>query len=322
MAVPETVTKLGHTIEAFPTRTLGKKGARLRIQGHSICTERTGFHVFDWNIQLDAGLSSYRTVGHCFVTHAHPDHSFNLPMAVHWQNPPCVAYVPAEAASLLRRHCDIVPCLAHGRFDPPPPGDPALVEDPSATLPAAVRDQWKYEIRGMVPGETVEITPTKGTDLQVRAYKCFHNKCPTLGYAFSTRRMKLLPEYAGLPGNELARLQKQKIPVQQAVWAPQLAYLCDTTTEVLEAHPELLEYPIIMIECTFVTGEHSKEARQRGHVDWESLRPFVERTPDVLWVLFHFSRRHTEDDIRTALARFPNVLPWLDTEDVIMPTAK
>lgn len=58
------------------------------------------------------------------------------------------------------------------------------------------------------------------------------------------------PEFAGLPGKEIARLRLSGTPVTETVVTPVLAFVCDTSIEVLERAPAIISYPVVIIECS------------------------------------------------------------------------
>jgi hypothetical protein len=176
----------------------------------------------------------------------------------------------------------------------------------------------------MTPGTRVPLDCTNAkSSVFVTAVKCFHS-VTTVGYILSEERLKLKSEYVGIAGNQIAKLRQQGVEVSKRVSVARLAFLCDSTVEVLE-HPEqreqIFECPVVMIECTYLEPERNDEASKRGHIGWHQLRPHVEAHPDTLFVLFHFSLRYTDQFIvdffntaSSANTRPPNVLLWLDSE--------
>jgi hypothetical protein len=59
-----------------------------------------------------------------------------------------------------------------------------------------------------------------------------------------------------LIGKEIAELRKNGTVIYQDVAVPCFAFLGDTTCEVLEKNPILFDYPVIIIECTFLLDDH------------------------------------------------------------------
>jgi len=156
----------------------------------------------------------------------------------------------------------------------------------------------------------------------VQVVKCFHT-VSTVGYVLLEKRAKLNPSYSSLSGIELKNLRSEGVDVTVTVEIPLLAYLCDSTIQVLEEDQAALIFscPVVMIECTYLEPDKSDEARKRGHICWSHLAPHVESHPDIVFILFHFSQRYTDQEIRVFFktaardgkTRPSNVVLWLDT---------
>ena len=90
---------------------------------------------------------------------------------------------------------------------------------------------------------------------------------------------------------------------------PRIAFLCDTTPKVFQLHPELLDFSVIIVECTFVGDETYELAHTSKHTHWNDLKPIVEQNHDVLFILTHFSMRYPS--IPDLIPNHPdNVILW------------
>lgn len=158
---------------------------------------------------------------------------------------------------------------------------------------------------------------------------------------------------AGLLGRRIGEMLKAGKLCDVRTSLPRLAYLCDTTVQVfghckgcrsgsvcefaadytlscgplhqLEQQAELIfQCSTIVVECSFLAvgmdeAKAEKEAISRGHVAWTQLRPYVESHPEIEFILVHFSKRYSDEEVRTYFetasnsgSRPPNVLLWLD----------
>ncbi|MEV5571743.1 hypothetical protein AB0L06_16960 [Spirillospora sp. NPDC052269] len=72
-------------------------------------------------------------------------------------------------------------------------------------------------------------------------------------------------------------------------------------------------------ECTYLDEDQRERADRVGHTLWSQLRPVVEAHPRTLFVLTHFSLRHSDADVLAFFQRqsaeegteaLRNVLPW------------
>jgi len=83
---------------------------------------------------------------------------------------------------------------------------------------------------------------------------------------------------------------------------------------VFKSHPEILNYPVIVIECTFLF-DHVQQAVQSDHSHWSQLEPYVQSHPNTTFILIHFSLRYKSDEIEKFFDSLPNgrpknVIPW------------
>ena len=85
------------------------------------------------------------------------------------------------------------------------------------------------------------------TDLEMKVFKCDHS-IPTISYGISEVKHKLKEEYLGLPGKEIGELKKNKIKITKEVIHKKLAYVCDTSIQVVDLNPDILDYSVVFIE--------------------------------------------------------------------------
>jgi ribonuclease Z len=112
-------------------------------------------------------------------------------------------------------------------------------------------------------------------------------------------------------GKLMALRRREGVAVDQEVRRPLFAFLGDTHVNVFERNPWLLTYPVVITECTYLYDTELERADRVGHIVWSSLKPIVEANPDTLFVLTHFSLRHSDQEVLDFFADGPpNVLVW------------
>ena len=96
-----------------------------------------------------------------------------------------------------------------------------------------------------------------------------------------------------------------------------LCYLGDTNIKVFEVNKYLLQVPVIIVECTIPYSDllSPLDVYDQGHIHWDHLKPYVKENPHTFFILIHFSRQYTDQDIvqYIVLNGLPNVLLWLDS---------
>eukprot|EP01116_Phalansterium_solitarium_P013901 TRINITY_DN31354_c0_g1_i1.p1 TRINITY_DN31354_c0_g1~~TRINITY_DN31354_c0_g1_i1.p1 ORF type:complete len:350 (+),score=66.87 TRINITY_DN31354_c0_g1_i1:53-1102(+) len=308
------------------------------LSGHSRCRERTGFLLKEPRIFLDAGVGcTTPNASAILLTHTHFDHAGALPSLMRGPpNPPSI-FVPFQVLNRVR---DFTRMSWAIKIDDDKPLPKEYAPDLSAPAPQPgipfydQRCVW-VPCEAGVTAPLLHALPQHATrngakesgkrtnnPLMVTAVRCFHT-VSTVGYVLSERRTKLKDEFKSLLGREIAALRSAGTAVQETRDVPLLAYLCDSTVAVLETPGQaelIFRCPAIMIECTYLEDGMKQEAQARGHVCWCDLRPHAEAHPDTLFILFHFSQRYTEDEIRaffctaSSTGSAPrNVVLWLDS---------
>ena len=287
-------------------------GTQLEIEGYSRAADRTFFYLPQIKVCLDAGLSEARQGDHIFVTHGHSDHIEDVEYLS--SKPGAVLYVPQEITGILRTYIESRRHLAY-----------ADAYDPSRPRPC--------EIVGLKPNEEIEFG-YKSLRFSVCAIDC-HHSAPCLGYAFSEIRHRLRPEFetvrdAFLSRNDqkgfsnfLAGKREAGEEVKEEFAEPLFVYLGDTYISAFEEQPGIFDYPVVITECSYFLPEEHDLGKERAHIHWEDLRPYVLAHPEVVFVLSHFSLRYEGEEIHRFFEReqetygFENVKLWVSRAPVL-----
>lgn len=240
---------------------------------------------------LDAGLSCNLNVDYIFLTHGHSDHSANL--FFHVMIPNKKIYVPREierqVQAYLRAHFEI--SSISKEYDMVAAG---------------------YEIIGVHKGDQYEVI-NNGKKHRVTVYENDHS-VPCVSFGFEEEVKGLKDEYRGLSGKELGLMRKEGIILENFSWVPRYVYIGDTSERVFELNEDIFKYPVIIVECTFLTDDDMEQATMTKHCHWRNLKPIIEGHPENMFILYHFSTRYKECDIiehfRIHAAGLSNVHAW------------
>ena len=269
-----------------------KNAGGFTLQGASRAAASTAFCVEELNWFFDVGaLPGSHRPDHVFITHTHSDHIFQLPYVRSRRKQPDF-YLPFHAVEPVEHYLNAAQQLTD-----------------NASLVPGHSFEKAYTLHGVKPGD--ELRPKKG--FVVKVVGCEHT-VPCVGYLVYEERHKLKSEFAGLPGHELAELRKKGVQFTKALRKPLFAYLGDTTPKVFEDHPEILEMPLVITECTFLDAqEHKEQADRTKHTLWADLEPLVTHHPETFFVLIHFSHRYKNHEIKKFFEEqaLENVLPWV-----------
>lgn len=266
-------------------------GTQCTLTGYSICARKTNFYIPELQVMLDAGLPSKSVPEHIFITHCHSDHCYNLPMTLVdiGQKRPKI-YVPKSKVTDIKN-------FIHSAYV-------------MTTCSQTPRIHNKYEIIGVVPNTSIDVT-IRNKKWKVEIIQCYHT-VPCVGFGFMEMRKKLKEEFKNLKGREIGKLRKQGINVSNEIHVPMFCYIGDTNYKVLE-NPELYKYKTIIVECTFISDEHLEAAKKKRHMHWNQLKPYVEKYKNITFVLYHFSARYREQEIKEFFKskNYDNIIPWI-----------
>lgn len=293
---PRHAERLEHGHPFRQWKTYRMPGTDLTLVGYSRANDKTFFHIPELRCALDAGLCEGRRPDTVFLTHTHHDHAKDLDFLAANPNGTDI-YLPAESVPYAESYLRASAELNHGAGF-----DPALAR--GHRLHAVRRDdEFTFGRQGH----------------HVRVAECDH-KVPCVGYAFSQWRTALRPEFEELRGSVapaefgrlIARERRAGVEVEDRVRRPLFAFLGDTGVRVFERNPWLFEYPVLITECTFLDDAESERADRVGHTVWSRLRPVVEAYPQILFILTHFSLRHSDREVLSFFRRerLDNVVLW------------
>lgn len=257
-----------------------KKSPQWTICGYSRSAFRTGFYISGLNIMLDAGPQCFKKPEHIFITHSHADHIANLPFTLigdEQGNHKYNIYVPKEAEDKIKRYV-------------------ASMFEANALCDINISDWYNFHSISS-DNESLSVVTNKNK-LNIEIIKCDHS-IPTVSYGFGLVKKKLNPKYLEKSGRELGKLRKQGVDdISIEVIEKIFCYVCDTSIEVFTENPFILDYSTIFVECTFIIDGQEEDAIKKKHIHWNQLKPYVVDNPDITFVLFHFSLKYKDEEIK------------------------
>ena len=259
------------------------EAAGIPIEGVSIAGHESFYKLPGFRTLLEFGRAPDDVVGYAnvCVTHGHLDHIAGL---AHFASRRRLqelhaarVFVPAEAAGPVGKWIEACEALE--------------------------RIEYRLDIVPSKAGDRVQLR----NDLELTVLPGRH-RVPTVGYLFSEVRQKLRDEFAGLTGEEIARLRAKGSAVTRREEVPLLAYPGDCGADIFDAAPEILSARVLLLECSFLLPEDRERAREYAHIHIDDLvaRAAIFRNEAV--VLTHFSQRYRPEEIREALRALPEPL--------------
>lgn len=317
-------------------------GTDWQITGHSRSMERTGFWIPQLSVVLDAGVDLPPGAG-CLpkailVTHGHSDHCHALPMLMRHctsEDSPTSVLAPAPIIHRLRSFVQLsfavkVDIEDELPIEYAPPHDSESSPEPGSIL----RPEGDLLCRAIwrpcdaTTSMTLGVGKKAKTPLAVQCLQLFHRRCSTVGYRLAVPSQivkKVRPDLVGSTKQETgqnvqaARARGEAFQIQVVEpEQPKFAFVLDTQIEALmedesSTAAQILECPVVMIECTYLEESFLQEARKRAHVCWCELLPFVAQSVQrrkeegvfKTWILVHFSLRYLD----------PQIVEFFETEE-------
>lgn len=119
---------------------------------------------------------------------------------------------------------------------------------------------------------------------------------------------KLKPEYAGVPGTEIAALRKSGVDVQDVVPRVVFAFTGDTTMNLFDRHPEFYTAQTLVMEVTFLQHYPIEDARKKAHTHIQDVIDRADKFQNEQIIFSHPSARYSEVDKAEALTLLPESL--------------
>ena len=230
------------------------------------------------------------------MTHCHGDHSTDLIHLVSRHKPPNI-FLPLEILEPTREWLE-----SYLRF--------------KLSLSSTADLLCSYNLIGVTEGQRIPL-PKNKAGMVIEPIRC-HHSVPSFGYGLLEVRKKMKQEFLALSGQEKQALRKQGVELTYDHEVRHFAFLGDTTPKVFLTHPGIFQYPTIICECTFLTEDCRERANAKRHTLWADLEPFVLAHPETVFVLIHFSHRHTPEEIRAFFDQknLPNLVAWVPSATI------
>lgn len=248
------------------------------IEGRSRAGHETFFRIRDLGIALDIGRGPDLVVSmpHVFITHTHLDHAAGIAFYAGQRRLQKLdggtVYIPSEVEEDVHALLAIQQKLTGAEFE--------------------------IEVVGVAAGDEIRFGRTHG----VRAHAAPH-RVAARAYEFLERRHHLKEEFLGVSRDEILRLRREGVQVDEQHSTPVLFYTGDTDRGLLESCDALYQAEVLMIECSFVIDGHQDRAATYRHIHIDDIADFADRFENQVIVLTHFSRRYSRDEIRDTIRK-------------------
>lgn len=264
-------------------------GTGFTLTGESIAGIRTSFYCPELKVQLDAGFQNFNKVSDIFITHTHADHIASLPLILLENISNKIEtriYCPNETLSILGNMINSFLVCNYNNNQIP---------------------KRYYRLIGVSPNYMMDLK-LNNQDIKLESFYSSHS-VPTLSYGFITKQKKLKEELIGFDKKDLVSIKKNGGEITHVVEYKKFVFCGDTDITIFRNNPKILEYPNIVIECTFFDSEDLQSAIDRKHMHWDQLKNVVNDNQNIMFYLIHISAKYKDKtEIQRIIKDFKNVI--------------
>lgn len=249
------------------------------LSGVSRAGAYTSLFINEPKILLDAGRVPKKFANYIIISHAHPDHSWDLFNAVHKRHPvPLIANT--TTMPLLMNMLGVLNDLCEGQ-------------------PTDHSTELIQEEMGVQPHTEPYFEDEK---ISIKMFPAYHTRtCISNGFGISSKRKRLKQQYHKYGPNTLKQLDRNSLHEEYSV--KEFIFFGDSTIDCLFLNNEWKQYPVIIVEMTNLTGD----MRKRGHTSMEDLQPLIASHPEKQWILTHLSKAITRKQKQEIRDQYPHV---------------
>lgn len=161
-------------------------------------------------------------------------------------------------------------------------------------------DSLTYNVTVVKPGQKCQVKP----GLWIQPLASPHT-IPMCSYVVWKDTKKLKEEFRSLPGQELGKLRKQGVQIEDVVTNPVFAYTGDTTAKAYEINPILFQVQTLAMEMTFFQDYKEENAAKLGHTHINDVIAIADRFENREIFLVHHSARYDNRDKEKAHSSLP-----------------
>lgn len=279
------------------------------LSGYSRAAENTGFYCKELEMAFDAGVQTNDLPAFICLTHLHNDHmcALNKMLINNTKNP--IIFIPNndKFEELLITTLRFI--YLSSKFIHP---ESVKGKDPKTKYP--------YRIVRLDVGQSYKFKEMNGNPYYVEGLPSDHGVV-SISFGIYQMRKRCKQEYQFLNKSVYTKLKIDGIEFTEQYKFPILCYMSDTNylPFIGDQSTMIFNYPIIIIECSFLEKCDLPQAKKKNHMHWDQLEKITTVHPETKFVLTHFSKKYTWAEVKiffdeqNKIRPLDNIIVWLHT---------
>lgn len=261
----------------------------ISLSGYSRAAENTGFYCKELDMAFDAGIQMNERPAFICLTHLHNDHvcSLNKMLIDNPKNP--IIFIPdnnkfEELLTNMLRCIYLASKFIH----------------PNSEKGKDINIKYSYRIVKLGLGQSYEFKKTNTSSYFVEGLPSDHGVV-SISFGIYEMRKRCKLEYRNLDSSKYSLLKKDGIEFTEIYKYPILCYMSDTSIVPFtkpELFQQIIQYPTIIIECTFLDKEDLQQAKKKKHIHWQHLEQYIVKHTNCHFILTHFSKKYTWPEVK------------------------
>lgn len=280
------------------------------LSGYSRAAENTGFYCKELEMAFDAGVQTNDVPAFICLTHLHNDHmcALNKMLINNPKNP--IIFIPnnnkfEELLVGTLKYIYLASKFIHPESD--------KGKDPKTKYP--------YRIIKLDVGQVYKFKEVNGGAYYVEGLPSDHGVA-SISFGIYEMRKRCKSEYRNLDKEEYVKLKFNGTDFMELYKFHILCFMSDTNKSPFEKpnHKDLIfQYPIIVIECTFLEPDDIQHAKKKNHMHWDHIKKISSEHPETKFILTHFSKKYSWIEVKKFFDNInkktplKNIIIWLHT---------
>jgi ribonuclease Z len=261
-------------------KNINVNNVEYNIYGNSVASVMSCLYLKQLDIMFDAGANSPFNPKYILITHIHGDHTQALSGIIIGLKVKPIIYCPTGTKSYLYNYLLNYEKMTKQR-----------------ELVNMQRFENKFDLREINVGDMIEINNNK----IIVGVKTFHGNCSSIGYGLFDKKKKLKDEYKNCSADDLIKLKKEKIIIDEEIIIPVLLYTGDTTIEWTNHNK--INFPLVITESTYIESVDKKFNEDAEHQTLGEIMNYAKQKQDTKFILTHFSPKYTFNEIMNEITK-------------------